>query len=60
MVGKVGETTGVVPSDNVQRVNSRGELRCIRGAEEGARIIEGRPAVVAWMERVEAATAKPV
>jgi hypothetical protein len=36
------------------------QLRCIRGAEEGARILEGRPAVVAWMARVEAATAKPV
>jgi hypothetical protein len=35
------------------------QIRCIRGAEEGARIIEGRPAVVTWMERVEAATATP-
>jgi glutathione S-transferase len=36
------------------------QTRCIRGAEEGARIIEGRPTVVAWMERVEAATSQPV
>jgi len=36
------------------------QLRCIRGAEEGARIIEARPALVAWMERVESATAKRV
>jgi len=35
------------------------QIRCIRGAEEGARIIEGRPPVVAWMERVDAATSKP-
>jgi glutathione S-transferase len=32
------------------------QIRCIRGTEEGARIIEDRPAVVGWMERVEAAT----
>ena len=35
------------------------QIRCIRGAEEGARIIEGHPPVVAWMERVDAATSKP-
>jgi len=36
------------------------QIHCIRGTEEGARIIEGRPTVVAWMERVETATSKPV
>jgi len=35
------------------------QMRCIRGAEEGARIIEGRPTVGAWLERVETATSKP-
>jgi glutathione S-transferase len=35
------------------------QIRCIRGAEEGAQIIQGRPTVGAWMERVEAATSKP-
>ena len=35
------------------------ELACIRGSDEGARVIEGRPAVVAWMARVDRATAKP-
>jgi glutathione S-transferase len=35
------------------------QMRCIRGAEEGARIIEGRPTVGAWLRRVETATSKP-
>jgi glutathione S-transferase len=35
------------------------QIRCIGGAEEGARIVEGRPTVGAWMERVEATTSKP-
>jgi glutathione S-transferase len=35
------------------------QILCIRGAEEGARIVEERPAVRAWIERVEAATSKP-
>ena len=35
------------------------QMRCIRGAEEGARIIEGRPTVGTWLERVETATSKP-
>lgn len=33
------------------------QLHCIRGAEEGARLIGGRPALVDWMERVDRATA---
>lgn len=33
------------------------ELFCIRGADEGAKRIEARPSVVAWMERVDRATA---
>lgn len=32
------------------------QLHCIRGAEEGARMIEARPRVDAWMERVDRAT----
>jgi glutathione S-transferase len=32
------------------------QLSCIRGAAEGARIIEAHPSVVAWMERVDGAT----
>jgi glutathione S-transferase len=36
------------------------QILCIRGAEEGARIVEERPAVRAWIERVEAVTSKPV
>ena len=35
------------------------ELACIRGSDEGSKVIEGRPAVVAWMARVDRATAKP-
>jgi len=35
------------------------ELVCIRGSDEGARILEGHPAIVAWMARVDRATAKP-
>jgi glutathione S-transferase len=34
------------------------QLFCIRGAEEGARIIQAHPAVVDWMERVDRATGK--
>jgi glutathione S-transferase len=36
------------------------QIRCIRGAEEGARIIERLPTVSAWIERVDAATSGPV
>lgn len=32
------------------------QLYCIRGAEEGAKLIESRLALVAWMERVDRAT----
>lgn len=32
------------------------QLSCIRGAVEGARILEGHPAVVDWMDRVDAVT----
>jgi glutathione S-transferase len=32
------------------------QLFCIRGAEEGARAIEPRAAIGAWMERVDALT----
>ena len=35
------------------------QMYCIRGADEGAKLIEARPAVAAWMERVDRATAKP-
>ena len=35
------------------------QIRCIGGTEEGARIIEQRPKVAAWLERVDAATVKP-
>jgi glutathione S-transferase len=34
------------------------QLACIRGSAEGARIIERSPAVAAWMERVDRATAQ--
>jgi len=34
------------------------QLFCIRGAEEGAKLIESRPALVAWMERVDRATSR--
>lgn len=33
------------------------ELFCIRATDEGAKLVEGRPAVAAWMQRVDAATA---
>ena len=36
------------------------QIRCMSGAGEGARIIENRSTVVAWMGWVEAATSKPV
>lgn len=32
------------------------QVRCIGGSEEGARLLHARPAVAAWMERVERAT----
>lgn len=35
------------------------EFACIRGSDEGAKVLEGHPAVVAWMARVDRATAKP-
>jgi glutathione S-transferase len=35
------------------------QLACIRAADEGAKAVERAPAVAAWMERVERATAKP-
>jgi glutathione S-transferase len=35
------------------------QLACIRGADEGAKLVEAEPAVAAWMERVERATAPP-
>jgi glutathione S-transferase len=35
------------------------QLHCIRGTEEGAKLIEGRGALGAWMERVDRATAAP-
>ncbi len=35
------------------------QLACIRGAEEGARIIASSCPVTEWMERVDRATAKP-
>ena len=35
------------------------QLFCIRGAAEGARLVQARPAVVAWMDRVDAATRAP-
>jgi glutathione S-transferase len=35
------------------------QISCIRGAEEGARIIEDRPTLVAWIDRVDAVTSKP-
>ncbi|HBZ72055.1 MAG TPA: hypothetical protein DEP35_20930 [Deltaproteobacteria bacterium] len=35
------------------------QLACIRGAEEGARIIASSLPVTEWMERVDRATAKP-
>jgi len=35
------------------------QLFCVRGADEGAELVEARPAVAAWMERVERATAPP-
>lgn len=35
------------------------ELFCIRATDEGAKLVEGRPAAAAWMQRVDAATAPP-
>lgn len=35
------------------------QLACIRGTPEGERIVAARPAVAAWMERVDRATARP-
>jgi glutathione S-transferase len=35
------------------------ELSCIRGSDEGAKAIGSSPPVVAWMARVDRATAKP-
>ena len=35
------------------------QLFCIRGADEGAKLIEARPSVAAWMARVDGATAPP-
>ncbi len=35
------------------------QIRCIRGAEEGGRIVASRPPLTTWMERVDAATAQP-
>jgi glutathione S-transferase len=35
------------------------QLACIRDTEEGGKVIEGRPAVAAWMARVDRATSKP-
>jgi glutathione S-transferase len=35
------------------------QLQCIRGSDEGSKIIGGHPSVGAWMERVERATARP-
>jgi len=33
------------------------ELACIRGTDEGGKLVEGRPRVGTWMDRVDAATA---
>lgn len=33
------------------------ELFCIRATDEGGKLVEARPAVAAWMQRVDAATA---
>jgi glutathione S-transferase len=35
------------------------QLACIRGADQGAKIVQAQPAVAAWLERVDRATAKP-
>jgi glutathione S-transferase len=35
------------------------QLCAIRGADEGAKIVEAQPALTTWMERVERATAAP-
>ena len=35
------------------------QLQCVRGADEGAKLIEANPAVTAWMARVDSATAPP-
>jgi glutathione S-transferase len=35
------------------------QLACIRGADEGARVVAASPAVAAWMDRVDAATRSP-
>jgi glutathione S-transferase len=36
------------------------ELACIRDTDEGGKVIDARPAVVAWMGRVDRATASPI
>jgi len=35
------------------------QLACIRASDEGAKLVEARPEVAAWMERVERATVPP-
>lgn len=35
------------------------QAACIRGADEGAKLVDGRPVLAAWMERVDRATAAP-
>jgi glutathione S-transferase len=35
------------------------QLHCIRGTDEGGRMVASRPALAAWMERVHRATAEP-
>ncbi len=35
------------------------ELTCIRGSDEGGRVIDARPTVAAWLGRVDAATRSP-
>ena len=35
------------------------QLVCLRGAEEGAKLIDSRPGLAAWLERVDRATSGP-
>ncbi|MDX1649523.1 MAG: glutathione S-transferase family protein [Myxococcota bacterium] len=35
------------------------QLTCIRATDQGAKIVEGRPSVAAWMERVDRASRAP-